>query len=57
VPYTVAIVELDEGPRLMTNLVECEPEDVYIGMPVEVAFREQTDEFTLAMFRPVPSDP
>jgi uncharacterized OB-fold protein len=57
VPYTVAIVELDEGPRLMTNLVDCEPEDVRIGMPVEVTFREQAGagEFTLAMFRPVPS--
>ena len=55
VPYTVAIVELDEGPRLMTNLVDCEPDDVHIGMPVEVTFRDQTDEFTLAMFRPVPS--
>lgn len=55
VPYTAAIVELDEGPRLMTNLVGCDPDDVRIGMPVEVTFVEQTDEFTLAMFRPVPS--
>jgi uncharacterized OB-fold protein len=41
----------------MTNLVDCEPDDVRIGMPVEVTFLEQSDsdEFTLAMFRPVPS--
>jgi uncharacterized protein len=57
VPYIVAIVELDEGPRLMTNLVECEPDDVHVGMTVEVTFRDRpgADEFPLAMFRPVPS--
>jgi uncharacterized OB-fold protein len=53
VPYTVAIVELDEGPRLMTNLVETDGVELHIGMPVEVTFREETEEFTLAMFRPV----
>lgn len=52
VPYVTAIVDLDEGPRLMTNIVDCEPEDVSIGMPVEVTFREQTEDFTLAQFRP-----
>ena len=52
VPYTAAIVDLDEGPRVMTNLVDCDPADVRIGMPVEVTFRELDDEFTLAMFRP-----
>ena len=52
VPYHVAIVELDEGPRLMTNLVDCEAEDIRIGMPVEVTFREHDEEFTLAVFRP-----
>jgi len=56
VPYAIAIVELDEGPRVMTNLVDCEPDEVHIGMPVEVTFRDQTDEFALAMFRPVPSE-
>lgn len=53
VPYTVAIVELDEGPRVMTNLVDVDGAELRIGMPVEVTFVEQTDEFTLAMFRPV----
>ena len=55
VPYTVAIVELDEGPRVMTTIVECDPDDVHVGMPVEVTWERQTDEFTLAVFRPVPS--
>jgi uncharacterized OB-fold protein len=50
-PYVLAIVELDEGPRIMTNLVECAPDAVQIGMPVEVAFDDVTPEVTLAKFR------
>ena len=37
-PLVVAYVELDEGPRMMTNLVECRPEDVSVSDPVSVAF-------------------
>ena len=51
-PYILAYVELDEGLKLLTNLVECRPEDVKIGMPVEVVFADVTPEVTLAMFRP-----
>ena len=39
-PYVVALVELDEGPRLISNIVGCAPEDVTIDMPVEVRFEE-----------------
>ena len=52
VPYVAAIVELDEGPRLMTNVVDCEFEDVTVGMPVEVAFRAIDDTVTIPVFRP-----
>ena len=51
-PYTVAIIELEEGWHMLTNLVECEPEDVQIGLPVEVIFRKMSDEITLPLFRP-----
>jgi len=51
-PYVLAIVELAEGPRLMTNVVECPPDQVTIGMPVEVVFDDVTPETTLAKFRP-----
>jgi len=37
-PYVIAIVELEEGPRITTQ-IDCKPEEVYIGMPVEVVFR------------------
>lgn len=51
-PYVAAIVELDEGPRLMTNMEDCEPADLEVGMPVTVGFRPITDDFTATIFRP-----
>ncbi len=48
----LAIVELEEGPRIMTNLVECAPDAVRIGMAVEVVFDDVTPEVTLPTFRP-----
>lgn len=53
-PYVLAIVELDEGPRVMTVVVGCAPEAVRIGMPVRVVFDDVTPEMTLATFAPVP---
>ncbi len=52
-PYNVAIVELEEGPRLHTNLVECRNEEIAIGMPVEVVFEPVSDQVTLPKFRPL----
>lgn len=50
-PYVAAIVDLEEGPRLMTNIVDCPIEDVRIGMEVELATRE-ADDITVPVFRP-----
>jgi len=57
VPYAIAVVELDEGPRLMSNIVECEqtPEALELDMPLEVVFEEITDEISLPKFRPAKS--
>jgi len=52
-PYVLAVVELAEGVRLMTNVVECAPDTVRVGMPVEIVFQDVTPEMTLPMFRPV----
>jgi uncharacterized OB-fold protein len=52
VPYVVAVVELDEGPCMVTNIIDCPHDKVTIGMPVEVAFREEEDGFWLPFFRP-----
>ncbi|MFN8643586.1 MAG: Zn-ribbon domain-containing OB-fold protein [Candidatus Binatia bacterium] len=51
-PYVLAYVELEEGVRLLTNVVECAPEAVRIGMAVEVVFEDATPAVTLAKFRP-----
>jgi len=54
-PYIIAIIELDEGPRLMSNLVGVEPDPakLRVDTPVEVVFEDVTDEITLPKFRPV----
>lgn len=52
IPYNVAEVELEEGPRLLTNLVDVDNADIQIGMPVEIVFDDITDEVTLAKFIP-----
>jgi len=52
-PFTIAIVELEEGVRMMTNIVECDPEAVHCDMPVEVTFERLTDEITLPKFKPL----
>jgi len=51
-PYVVADVALEEGPRLVTNIVGCPPEEVRCEMPVEVVWEDITDEFSLPKFRP-----
>jgi uncharacterized protein len=51
VPYVAAVVDLEEGPRLMANLVDWEDGRLEIGMALEVAFRQETDEITLPVFR------
>ena len=53
VPYNVTEVTLDEGPRLMTNLVGIDNDQIEMGMPVEIVFDAVTDEITLAKFTPV----
>jgi uncharacterized OB-fold protein len=49
-PMVVALVDLDEGPRMMTNLVGVEPEDVRVGMRVEVWFERVSETAALPMF-------
>ena len=51
-PLVIAIVELEEGPHLTANIVDCNPDDVMIGMPVDVAYQDVSPEVTLVQFRP-----
>ncbi len=52
VPYVVAVVELEEGWHMLSNLVGVDPGEVEIGMPLEVSFQEMSAEITLPFFRP-----
>ena len=51
-PLPIALVELEEGTRLVADLVGVDPADVRVGMPVDVEFYEADDELTLPVFRP-----
>jgi uncharacterized OB-fold protein len=52
-PYVLALVELEEGVRMMSNVIGCAPDQVRIGMAVEVVFEDATPEITLPRFRAV----
>ena len=54
-PYAIAVVELQEGPRMMTNIVDCPqtPEALQLDMALEVTFVAQDDKISLPFFRPV----
>lgn len=52
VPYVIAVVRLEEGVKMVTNIVDCAPEDVTIGMKVEVTFDDVTDKVSLPKFKP-----
>lgn len=56
-PFAVAVVELEEGPRIMTNILECEqtPEALQLDMPLEVTFEKLSDEISLPQFKPAKS--
>jgi uncharacterized protein len=51
-PYVVAVVDLEEGVRYLSNVVGIEPDDVAIGMPVKAVFEEVGDGVVLPLFRP-----
>ena len=52
VPYVAAVVDLDEGPRMMTRVVDCEHDALKIGMRLQLRTEPVTDEVTMAVFVP-----
>lgn len=56
-PYCVALVDLEEGVRMLTNVVGCPPEDVRAGMAVAVTWELLSDGRQLALFEPAPDRP
>lgn len=53
IPYVVAVIKLEEGVQMLSNIVGCDPEEVKCDMPVQVTFEKLNDEFTLPKFKPV----
>ena len=53
VPYTVALVELEEGPRMISNVIDIPPDAVVCDMPVRVVYEDINDAATLPKFTPV----
>ncbi len=53
IPYNVAVVELEEGPRMATNIVGVPNDQIRVGMAVEVTFEDISAEISLPKFRPV----
>jgi uncharacterized OB-fold protein len=53
-PYAIAVVTLEEGPRIMTNIVECAqtPEALQLDMPLEAVFERMSETVSLPVFRP-----
>ncbi len=51
VPYAPTVIEMEEGVRLLSEVVDCAPDHLQIGMPVEVVFDDVTPEITLPKFR------
>ncbi|MCC7077713.1 MAG: Zn-ribbon domain-containing OB-fold protein [Acidimicrobiia bacterium] len=57
VPYCAAIVELDEGPRMMSNVVECDFDDLRADMSLELTWRDEAwgdETWSFPVFRPAP---
>jgi uncharacterized OB-fold protein len=52
VPYVVAVIQLAEGVRMLSNIVQCDLDGLRCDMPVEVTFERLDEAFTLPKFRP-----
>jgi uncharacterized protein len=53
IPYVIAWIDLDEGPRMITNVIGCPVENVKLGMKVSVIFEQQSPDIWLPKFKPV----
>jgi uncharacterized OB-fold protein len=51
-PYVLAMIDLDEGVRMISNIIECEQDKLENGMSLEVVFDDVSEEFTLPKWRP-----
>ena len=54
VPYATVIIEMAEGVRMVSHVLDLNPEQLRVGLPVAVVFDDVTPEVTLPKFRPLP---
>lgn len=52
-PYVVAVIRLEEGVQMLSNIVDCDPATLQCDQPVEVVFERLDEDFTLPRFRPI----
>ena len=52
-PYVIVLIDLEEGPRMMSSLIDADPGSVAIGDPVEVSFADWSEDITMPVFRTV----
>ena len=52
-PVVAVLVDLDEGPRILSNLVGCPPDQIRIGLPVRVTFEATVDDMAVPVFAPI----
>ena len=55
IPYAPVVIQMEEGVRLLSQVIDCPPEELEMDMPVEVVFDDVTPEVTLPKFRRAPS--
>jgi uncharacterized OB-fold protein len=53
VPYVTAVIELEEGPHFLSNIIDYEPDEIECDMPVELVWEDVTQEFSLPKFKPI----
>jgi uncharacterized OB-fold protein len=53
IPYNVAIIHLDEGPNIQSNVTDCDLDEIKIDMPVEMYFDDVSEDISLPKFKPV----
>jgi uncharacterized OB-fold protein len=53
-PYCIAYVTLDEGPVMMTNVVDCDLDSIRIGQRVNAVFKRSVGDYAIPMFAPIP---
>ena len=53
VPYIYALIEMEEGPLFPSNVIDCDPSEIKVGLPVEIIFEDVDGEFTLPKFKPL----